>query len=342
MCAAVVANSDRSNRALPRVRRPRCDWPGRQSLHATGVPHRGHRTAGGCRARSLAGHRPVPEHGTGRHALVARRGGDALGRAGRRPGRDNVSTEHDGSHARTADPERGYQTARSGPSGEEIGNGEIAGGDREMKVLITGSSGLIGSELVQLLRRARAAASSASTTTCAPTSSAPRATRAGTCERLQPTCAELHATTSSTSATAPASLRLFARRRAVRLIVHCAAQPSHDLAAAPAVRRLRRQRGRHAQPARGDAPARARRRCSSSCAPTRSTATRPTSCRSWSCATRWDYARPEDYDGIDETMRIDRSHALALRRQQGGRRRDGAGVRPLLRHEDRRASAAAA
>ena len=39
--------------------------------------------------------------------------------------------------------------------------------------------------------------------------------------------------------------------------------------------------------------------------------------------------------GIDETMRIDRTHAQPLRRVEGRRRRDGAGVRALLRHADR-------
>ena len=58
--------------------------------------------------------------------------------------------------------------------------------------------------------------------------------------------------------------------------------------------------------------------------------------------TRWDYARPDDRDGIDETCRIDRSHAQPVRRVEGRRRRHGAGVRPLLRHADRAASAAAA
>ena len=39
------------------------------------------------------------------------------------------------------------------------------------------------------------------------------------------------------------------------LVVHCAAQPSHDLARAAPVRRLRGQRARHAEPARGHAAA---------------------------------------------------------------------------------------
>ena len=47
---------------------------------------------------------------------------------------------------------------------------------------------------------------------------------------------------------------------------------------------------------------------------------------------------PEDhryFDGIDTSMSIDHSHALAVRRLEGRRRPAGAGVRPLLRHADR-------
>ena len=42
----------------------------------------------------------------------------------------------------------------------------------------------------------------------------------------------------------------------LELVVHTAAQPSHDWAASRSADRLRRQRQRHAQPARGRAPAR--------------------------------------------------------------------------------------
>ena len=38
--------------------------------------------------------------------------------------------------------------------------------------------------------------------------------------------------------------------------------------------------------------------------------------------------------GIPKTFSIDQSQALALRRVEGRRRRDGAGIRPLLRHAD--------
>ena len=61
-----------------------------------------------------------------------------------------------------------------------------------------------------------------------------------------------------------------------------------------------------------------------------------TTCRSRSSTTRLEL--PEDhayYGGIDTTMSIDRSTALAVRRLQGRGRPAGAGVRALLRHADR-------
>ena len=60
--------------------------------------------------------------------------------------------------------------------------------------------------------------------------------------------------------------------------------------------------------------------------------------------TRWelDPSHPYAAHGIDESMSIDQSHAQRVRRVEGRRRRHGAGVRPVLRPEDRRASAAAA
>ena len=100
--------------------------------------------------------------------------------------------------------------------------------------------------------------------------------------------------------------------------------------------RLRRQRQRHAQPARGHARARARRDVHLHARRTRSTATGRTTCRSRSIETRLEL--PEDHDyygGIATSMSIDRSHALAVRRLEGGGRPAGAGVRALLRHADR-------
>ena len=138
------------------------------------------------------------------------------------------------------------------------------------------------------------------------------------------------------------------RRRAALLeelrpdaIVHAAAQPSHDLAASRpfddfdvnAVGTLNMLEARA-----GIVP---ERRLRLHVAPTRSTATRPTNCRSRS-------SRPagstpgRGLRGIREDFRIDRSQAFDFRRVEGRGRRDGAGVRPLLRHEDMLSSAAAA
>ena len=79
-----------------------------------------------------------------------------------------------------------------------------------------------------------------------------------------------------------------------------------------------------------------RRDRSSSPRPTRSTATRPNLLPLVELETRLEL--PADhrcYDGIDTTMSIDHSTALAVRRLEGRRRPARAGVRPLLRHADR-------
>ena len=76
-------------------------------------------------------------------------------------------------------------------------------------------------------------------------------------------------------------------------------------------------------------------RRSSSPRRTRSTATGPTSCRSWSSTTRLELPEDHEYFGGIARDDVDRPHpALALRRVEGGRRRARAGVRPLLRDAD--------
>ena len=101
--------------------------------------------------------------------------------------------------------------------------------------------------------------------------------------------------------------------------------------------RLLRQRQRHADPAGSDPQVLPRGRASSSRPPTRSTATTPTACR-WSSSRRGGRSTPSHpyYEhGIDENLSVDQTQALAVRRLQARRRRDGPGVRPLLRHEHR-------
>ena len=76
--------------------------------------------------------------------------------------------------------------------------------------------------------------------------------------------------------------------------------------------RLRRQRQRHAQPARGRPRATAPTRPSSSARPTRSTATRRTGCRWSTLETRLELPESHPYyEGIDTSMSIDAStHSL--------------------------------
>ena len=117
------------------------------------------------------------------------------------------------------------------------------------------------------------------------------------------------------------------------LIVHAAAQPSHDLAAAipfddfdtNAVGTLNVLEA-------------ARRSCPESAVRLpehQQGVRRRTEPISWSrAATRWDYADPRFEHGIPETFSIDQSlHSLFGASKVAGRR-DGAGVRPLFRHAD--------
>ncbi len=78
-------------------------------------------------------------------------------------------------------------------------------------VLVTGSSGLIGSEAVAFFDAARLGRCTASTTTCGATSSAPTATRRWNLERLRRDHHALHAPRRSTSATATRCSTLLAR-----------------------------------------------------------------------------------------------------------------------------------
>ena len=137
---------------------------------------------------------------------------------------------------------------------------------------------------------------------------------------------------------------LFAEHGArIELVVHTAAQPSHDWAAREpftdfdvnAIGTLNLLRGRaRALPRRAvrlHLHEQGLRRPPQRAAAGRA-ARRARSCPRTTGA----------YDGIDRDD-VDRPlHALALRRVEGRRRRARAGVRALLRHADRRASAAAA
>ena len=137
---------------------------------------------------------------------------------------------------------------------------------------------------------------------------------------------------------------VFAEHRSrVELVVHAAAQPSHDWAA-------REPKTDFAVNAWGTlnlleavrAP-RARRHASSSSPPTRSTATRPTACRSKSARPGSSCRADHPYfDGIDTTMSLDRSTHSLIGVSKTCRRPARSGVRALLRDSDGRAFAAAA
>ncbi len=170
-----------------------------------------------------------------------------------------------------------------------------------MRVLVTGSAGLIGS------RRSRSSTASASTctastTTCGRASSGRPATPPGTASGSKAT------STSYTHHDLDIRDRegvdaLVAKQRP-ELVVRAAAQPSHDLAAtrpfddfdvnAGGTLNLLEAFRRHALTG-----------CSSRSRPTRSTATTPTGSRSSRLDTRFDYADPADAEGIDETMSIE-------------------------------------
>ena len=54
------------------------------------------------------------------------------------------------------------------------------------------------------------------------------------------------------------------------------------------------------------------------------------SCRWSNSSRRYDYAKPEDFNGISEECRIDRIAAFVVRCFQAGGRRGRAGVRKIL------------
>ena len=145
-------------------------------------------------------------------------------------------------------------------------------------------------------------------------------------------------TSTPTSATQAAMDKLFARYGKRHRFGH----PHRGaalarLGGARTVDRFHRQRQRHAEPAGGDARNTAPTRRSSSPAPTRSMATRRTGCR-WSSTKSAGKYRPEHplAPRTASTRHVDRCvDAQPVRRLEGGGRCDGAGVRPLLRHEDR-------
>ena len=98
----------------------------------------------------------------------------------------------------------------------------------------------------------------------------------------------------------------------------------------PAVRRLRRQRGRHAEPARGGARARPRSAVRLH-VDQQGLRRRPQRARTDRARDALGLRRPHAARRNRRGHADRRDDALALRRVEGRRRRDGPGVRPLLR-----------
>ena len=121
------------------------------------------------------------------------------------------------------------------------------------RALVTGSSGLIGSEAVTFLDRLGWAVHGIDNN-MRRDFFGPDGDTTWNLERLQ------HETPRFTHheldiRDRDAIARPVQRERGPISIIHCAAQPSHDLAASRPLRRLRHQRRRHAESARGGPPA---------------------------------------------------------------------------------------
>ena len=121
----------------------------------------------------------------------------------------------------------------------------------------------------------------------------------------------------------------------IAVVIHTAAQPSHDWAAREPFTDFDVNAGRHAQRAaerpraRIDAPF-------IHCSTNKVYGDRPNRLPLVELETRWEIEPGHPYERGHHRGHVDRRlPALGLRRLQGRRRRHGPGVRPLLRHEDR-------
>ena len=160
-----------------------------------------------------------------------------------------------------------------------------------------------------VLRRARLRRPRRSTTTCGPTSSARAATPRGTASASRrPAQRYTHHDIDIRDRAAIDDLVAAGRLRAG----HPRRRPAEPRPRrVPPLRRLRRERRRHPQPARGGPAPHARGRVHHDVAPTRSTATTRTACRSSSSRPAGTTPTPRMAEGIDETMSLDHcTHSL--------------------------------
>ena len=187
------------------------------------------------------------------------------------------------------------------------------------------------------LRRRSGSTSSASTTTCGRSSSAPRRPPRGTSSADRASSASAYtAPRRRTSATGTRWPSIFKRYgRDIAVVIHTAAQPSHDWAVRDPFTDFDVNAGGTLNVLQN-----VREHCIEApfihCSTNKVYGDRPNCCR-------WSSRRPAGRSsrGTRTSSGITRGHvdrrlpALGLRRLQGRRGRDGAGVRPLLRHEDR-------
>ena len=197
-----------------------------------------------------------------------------------------------------------------------------------VKVLVTGSAGLIGSEAVEYFDRLGFDVHGVDNNM--------RADFFGPGRRhdVEPPAARGHLrsatpTTTPTSATAPPIDELV-RRGGYELVIHAAAQPSHDLAAsrpfddfdvnANGTLNLLEAARRHTPDA-----------VFITVSTNKVYGDNPNRLPLVELDTRWDYADPAMAEGIDETMSLDHCTHSRVRRLEGRRRRAHPGVRALLR-----------
>jgi CDP-paratose 2-epimerase len=173
-----------------------------------------------------------------------------------------------------------------------------------MRVFVTGSSGLIGSELVRHFDR-RADRVVGADNNFRADLFGPEGDTTRTLEQLRRTTRRFHHVPLDVRDRA-ALRRLFEAEGPFDLIVHCAAQPSHDLAARRPLDDFDINAGgtlNVLEATRALSPEAVFVHMSTN----KVYGDAPNELPLVELPTRWDYARPEDHQGVREDMRIDRS-----------------------------------